>query len=198
MYITDLMSTNFICCTKSQIFRDVLPMCRQTTSHLIPVVDSSKRLIGIITKHKIFQISAKQSPLDTAIEKYVNPCPIFLRTDDSVEDAREKFVKHNISHVPVVNSKMVPIGILSSEKLLSPKNSQPDNYVDGAPISSIQTIHEDKSVSLPLPFSHKKSVHSTEKDIITDALKRAKGNKTKASLMLGIGRPWLYTRIRKR
>ncbi len=38
---------------------------------------------------------------------------------------------------------------------------------------------------------------STEKDLILLALKEANGNKTKASKILGISRPWLYSKMRK-
>ena len=40
-------------------------------------------------------------------------------------------------------------------------------------------------------------IHSTEKDVIITALKEAKGNKTKASQLLGISRPWLYAKMKK-
>ena len=43
----------------------------------------------------------------------------------------------------------------------------------------------------------KGTIQETEKDIIIDALRTTNGNKSQASKLLGISRPWLYAKIKK-
>ncbi|WP_093268143.1 helix-turn-helix domain-containing protein [Psychrobacillus sp. OK032] len=41
------------------------------------------------------------------------------------------------------------------------------------------------------------SLNITEKDTIVEALWKAEGNKTRASRLLGISRPWLYKKMKE-
>ena len=43
----------------------------------------------------------------------------------------------------------------------------------------------------------KGTIQETEKDMIMDALRTTNGNKSQASKLLGISRPWLYAKIKK-
>ncbi len=43
----------------------------------------------------------------------------------------------------------------------------------------------------------KGTIQETEKDMIIAALRTANGNKSQASKLLGISRPWLYAKIKK-
>lgn len=51
--------------------------------------------------------------------------------------------------------------------------------------------------SIHNPMDYKKNVMKTEKQIIKEALEEANGNKTKASVLLGISRTWLYSKIKQ-
>ncbi|MEH6944933.1 CBS domain-containing protein, partial [Bacillus sp. JJ722] len=122
MLVADIMSTNYICCTKECTFHNVLPIFTETHSTLLPVVDDSNHLIGIITKNKIFKILTTQPSFDTTIDHYYNSNPIHLRPNDTIEHARELLLKHKIGHAPVVNEQMIPIGVLSTQQILSSYN----------------------------------------------------------------------------
>lgn len=119
MFISDLMNTDFICCSKNDKLGDVLPQFTKTNSNLLPIVDSSHKLIGIITKNKLFQLLSSRPSFNITIEKYCNFRPVFLHPTDAVEDARQLLLKHNIGHAPVVNHEMVPVGVMSTNELLS-------------------------------------------------------------------------------
>lgn len=118
MLISDLMSANFICCTKEQTLREVLPKFSQTSSNIHPVVDDSSKLIGIITKNKMFQLLINQPSLDLTIDHFYNKKPIFLHPTDDVEETRKYLLEHNVGHAPVVNDEMHPIGVVSTQQLL--------------------------------------------------------------------------------
>ena len=112
------MTTNFVCCTKDQTLRDILPMFIQTNSNILPVVDDSNKLIGVITKNKMFQLLTTQPSFDTTIEPFYTPNPVFLHPSDTVEETRKLLLKHNIGHAPVVDENTIPIGVISTKQLL--------------------------------------------------------------------------------
>ena len=122
MLVSEGMTTNFFCCSKDHTLHDVLPMFTQTHSNMLPVVDDSNQLIGIITKNKIFQLLTTKPSFDTTIDQYYNPNPIFLRPTDLIEHTRQLFLKHNIGHAPVVDEEMIPIGVFSTQQILSSYN----------------------------------------------------------------------------
>ncbi len=97
-------------------------MFTKTHSHILPVVDESNKLIGIITKNKIFQLLITISSFDTTIDPYYTPNPIYLHPNDSVEDTRRLLLKHNVGHAPVLNNEMEPVGVVSTKQLLSSYN----------------------------------------------------------------------------
>ncbi len=123
MLVSEEMTTKFICCSKDHTLHDVLPMFTQTNSNMLPVVDDSQKLIGIITKNKIFQVLTTKPSLDTTIDDFYNSNPIFLHPTESIEYTRALFLKHNIGHAPVVNEEMIPIGVLSTQQVLSSYNT---------------------------------------------------------------------------
>ncbi|MFJ8262829.1 sigma 54-interacting transcriptional regulator [Rummeliibacillus sp. NPDC094406] len=118
MLISDLMTTNFKSCTKEQTLNEILPLFTQTQSNILPVVDKDHKLIGIITKNKIFQLLTTQPSFDMTIEQYCNDRPIFLRPTNDIDETRALLLKHNVGHAPVVNEDMIPIGVISTEQLL--------------------------------------------------------------------------------
>lgn len=97
-------------------------MFTQTNSNIIPVVDDSKKLIGIITKNKLFLQLAINAEKGISIGQLYAPNPIYLRPSETVEEARVTLLKHNIAHAPVVNGEMIPIGVMSTKQLLSSYN----------------------------------------------------------------------------
>ncbi|WKB36445.1 CBS domain-containing protein [Terrilactibacillus sp. S3-3] len=122
MFVADIMTEDFVCCTENQTLHDVLPMFTQVHSNMLPVVNRSDRLIGIITKNKIFKVLANQPSFETTVDHCYNPYPIYLRPSDTLEYTRQLFVKHKIGHAPVVDENMTPVGVISTQQVLSSYN----------------------------------------------------------------------------
>lgn len=118
LFVKDFMITDFINCSKDHTLKDVLPMFTNTYTNILPVVDHSNKLEGIITKNKLFSILTRQPSLNQTVEQYYNPHPIYLRPNDTIEDTRKLLLKHNLGHAPVVDEKMMPIGLLSTKQVL--------------------------------------------------------------------------------
>lgn len=113
------MTKRFINCTKDTTLHEILPMFLQTNSNMLPVVDHSNKLIGIITKNKLFRLLATQPSFETTIEQSYTPNPVYIYLTDRLEDTRQLLLKHNIGHAPVINKELEPVGLISTEQLLS-------------------------------------------------------------------------------
>lgn len=122
MLVKDMMTTNFVACRKTDTLQHVSFLFTQTHSNMLPVVNDSNQLIGVITKNKIFQILTTKPCFDTPIEEYYHGSPIFLRPTNSVEYTRNLLLKHQIGHAPVVNEEMIPVGVVSTQELLCSYN----------------------------------------------------------------------------
>ena len=118
MFVKDSMITNFVNCTINHKLKDVLVMFKNTYTNILPVVDDSQKLIGVITKNRLFRVLATQPSLDETIEPFYIHNPIYLHPDHTMEDTRITFIKHSIGSAPVVNESMIPIGLLSISQLL--------------------------------------------------------------------------------
>ncbi|MBP2240249.1 CBS domain-containing protein [Cytobacillus eiseniae] len=122
MLVSDIMTTNFHCCRANDNLHHVLPLFTHTHSNILPVVNESNQLIGIITKNKIFRILATKPSFDMTIDHFYNPNFIFIRPTETIESTRDLLLKHEIGHAPVVDEGMKPIGVLSTQQVLSSYN----------------------------------------------------------------------------
>ncbi|WP_084783267.1 sigma-54-dependent Fis family transcriptional regulator [Bacillus dakarensis] len=122
MLVKDIMTTNFVCCSKNQTLGDVLPMFTQTHSDMLPVVNEFNHLIGIITKNQIFKILTTKPSFETTIDHYYKPEPVYIRPNDNIDQTRRLLLQKRIGHAPVVDEKMKPIGVISTKQALSSYN----------------------------------------------------------------------------
>ena len=122
LIVKDYMITDFVSCSKEDTLNDVLRMFTQTASNMLPVVDDSNKLIGIITKNKLLKILTSRPSYDEKIENYYNPNPISLHALDTIDNTRKLLLQHNIGHAPVINSEQTPIGLFSTQQVLSSYN----------------------------------------------------------------------------
>ncbi|WP_249336740.1 sigma-54-dependent Fis family transcriptional regulator [Sporosarcina sp. Marseille-Q4063] len=118
----DCMTKNFVTCTLGDQLIDLLPKFINTQVNMLPVVDENNRLIGIITKNKVFSLLATRPSFDITIEEFYISNPKFLRPTNTIEETRSVLLKHKIGHAPVVNDEMKPIGVISTQELLHSYN----------------------------------------------------------------------------
>ncbi|WP_339184158.1 sigma 54-interacting transcriptional regulator [Oceanobacillus sp. FSL W7-1293] len=77
-------------------------------------------------------------------------------------------------------------------------NIRSGDYIDVDDIPSIFRNTEETSSSLEKGiYNFKKRINITEKETILEALRETAGNKTRASELLGISRPWLYKKMKE-
>ncbi len=89
-------------------------MIEKNINHL-PVVDESGKLVGIVTSWDIAKaVAAKKGK---AVGEIMTRRVIVTYPDEPVEIAASKLEKHNISALPVVDSKRHVLGLVTSEDL---------------------------------------------------------------------------------
>ncbi|WHZ05602.1 helix-turn-helix domain-containing protein [Neobacillus sp. YX16] len=76
-------------------------------------------------------------------------------------------------------------------------NLKTGDYIDADEIPTFDSPPQGRFVPQQVLSTYKDRMVTTEKDMIISALKESKGNKTKASEILGISRPWLYAKMKK-
>ncbi|MDQ1005315.1 transcriptional regulator with PAS, ATPase and Fis domain [Neobacillus niacini] len=74
-------------------------------------------------------------------------------------------------------------------------NLKTGDYIDVDDLSSIPDNSE--GISTENTYNYQERINMTEKETIVSALKEAQGNKTRASKLLGISRPWLYKKMKE-
>ena len=84
----------------------------------IVITDNNQKCVGIFTERDAIRIIATDVPLDTHIEQVMTKNVVTIGEDASLEEARRVIVSHGIRHLPVVDSKGEPSGLLSVRKLL--------------------------------------------------------------------------------
>ncbi|AXF55163.1 sigma-54-dependent Fis family transcriptional regulator [Salicibibacter kimchii] len=90
----------------------------KTANGIIPIINNDGYLEGILTKNRVIQALANDNQLDQPIQPFINTNPICLSPESTSSEIRFLFLKHSISHAPVVNSQNQPIGVISTPHIL--------------------------------------------------------------------------------
>ncbi|TBR44838.1 CBS domain-containing protein [Marinomonas agarivorans] len=81
--------------------------------------DSGGKLIGIVTDRDLrSRVVACSLPVESPIKTIMTDTPLYLDETASSLTAQLVMSKHNVHHLPIVNNKHQPIGLLSSTDLL--------------------------------------------------------------------------------
>lgn len=118
MFVKDLMTREFQTIQIEHTIQETLHCFTKIQSNIIPVINSSGILIGIITKNKIIHALANGASQTETIESMVNHEPIYIFENDLIIETRNLLLSYRIGHAPVVNQDMKPIGILSTTQIL--------------------------------------------------------------------------------
>lgn len=97
---------------------------RWSRARLFPIVDEQAILLGVISRADIFaaiQESPESLALDLAIQH-----PITIHTDDTLADAADRMILHEIGRLPVVDRSHPPrlCGIISRREILEARRKR--------------------------------------------------------------------------
>lgn len=83
------------------------------------VVDND-RLVGILSERDILQrvVARRRDPETTTVSMVLTPNPISVTEDTSIEECIQIIKKRGFRHLPVVNTRRNPLGVIYSRDLL--------------------------------------------------------------------------------
>lgn len=127
MIIRDVMIKNPICVTESTSVTEAKQIMNSKKISKLPVLDSSKRLVGIITKNDIVKVSPSQATTLDMYEissllskltcgKFMTKKVITVQETEVVEEAARILADKNIGCLPVVKDDVV-VGIITESDL---------------------------------------------------------------------------------
>jgi CBS domain-containing protein len=83
------------------------------------LICSASHLIGILTERDLLQrVLAAGKPLTVPVSECMTPDPVTVHPKDSVGSAIRRMEEGGYRHLPVVNEKGVPVGVLSVKRIV--------------------------------------------------------------------------------
>src|SRR5688572_18614549 len=114
MKVSDIMTRDPETANPGTTIGDIARMMRDLNVGIIPVVKDGGELAGVITDRDITirVVADGLNPLDNSVQDFLSPNPVYVSSDDSVEDARKLMSEHQIRRLLVVDDGKL-VGILS-------------------------------------------------------------------------------------
>ena len=123
----DLMAPNPQCCTAETPLNEVAKLMVECDCGEIPVIDSAKKLIGVITDRDIvcrIVAKGKNPSAMTAGDAMTQPV-ISVTEDTSLKDVLSAMEEHQVRRLPVVDASGCCCGIVSqADVALAGKDSE--------------------------------------------------------------------------
>lgn len=125
-------------------FAKVVARFYTSKARAIPLVNSSRELVGLVTRENVLNYLLESGEIPNAkAREYMSSPPITLSSSDSVAKARWEIVRNNVSRIPVVNEKNLE-GIVTTRDIVNALYS-----VSGRKRESIM-VEEERIMAMPL------------------------------------------------
>lgn len=128
--VKDFMTRDVICTEKDTKISELIDLMHANNIHRVPVVDSNKKLAGLITEGTISESGgSKATSLSiyelnylmskTKVSTVMVRDVLTVTENDLVEKATELMLKEDIGCLPVVNDKQEVVGIVTQNDIFS-------------------------------------------------------------------------------
>lgn len=117
MQAKEIMSESPACCTPSDNLRDAAKLMVECNCGLLPVVDGSQNLIGVVTDRDIVcRVLAKDMDCSNAsVQNAMTTGKLWcVQPEASIEDVIEKMEEGQVRRIPVVDAGNKVVGIIST------------------------------------------------------------------------------------
>jgi len=116
---TDVMSTPPITAEETMPIEEVAKKMFENDVSSVMVVDSTGRLVGIVTeKDVVGAVAIGKIGSNLPVARFMKENPITVTPDTPLDEVLEKMRRFNIRHLPVVDKDGKPIGMVSQRDLL--------------------------------------------------------------------------------
>lgn len=128
MKITEIMSTPPITTTLDHFLSEVKEILAVNDIHHLIVIEEGK-LMGVLSERDMLLAISPYvnsnvyttrdiATLNQRVSQIAIRHPLFLMEDASIEDAVDMFDKNSIGCIPITNSEMEPVGIITKTDII--------------------------------------------------------------------------------
>jgi len=149
MHANDLMSYPAITCSASGPLSVAARLMWENDCGVLPVIDDSGRLVGMITDRDICMAAFTQGATLDAIETRTAMAPNVLacRPDDPVESVERLMKDGQVRRIPVIDDDHRPVGVVSLNDLARHAAGEGRTQVNREVVSTLATISEPRAAA---------------------------------------------------
>jgi CBS domain-containing protein len=117
----DLMTPDPACCSPNTTLDQVAKMMVQNDCGEIPVIDTSNRLIGVVTDRDIVcrAVAEGKNPAAYPVENVMTTSVIAVPADAGIDEVIATMEEHQIRRVPVVDDEGCCTGIIAQADIVA-------------------------------------------------------------------------------
>ena len=127
MLVKSWMSQPAITIDADAPIENAIKILQKHEIHMLPVMQNGQ-LVGVVTESDLKEVSCcdvisesrqedNKLPSGIKVRKIMNPDPVTVSFNDTLEETVEKFLVYNISGLPVVNQHQKVIGVITKSDL---------------------------------------------------------------------------------
>ena len=114
----NIMIENVITQKRDTTIQGCIELLFKTHVGSIVIVDDEQRCTGLFTERDVIRVVAQKIPLDAPIEKVMTKNIFTVDEDATFEEVKTVLKTHGIRHLPVVNSAIKLVGLISVRQIL--------------------------------------------------------------------------------
>jgi CBS domain-containing protein len=120
MKVAEIMTTPVLTCTPETLLAQAARFMLNADCGILPVVDSDRRVVGVITDRDICLAIARnnRSPRAIAVHEVMAKSPIVAREDDPVSAALAAMTHGRVRRLPVLDRTGRLTGLLSLDDIV--------------------------------------------------------------------------------
>ena len=118
MSVKDLISKAVVYARPDDSIKKVAEIMYSNNVGSVLILDESNRLVGIFTERDLVRVVALGIDLNKPVKEVMSTKVITASLNDSIVDAANKMLENWIRHLPVVDEKGRPVGVVSIRDVL--------------------------------------------------------------------------------
>ena len=119
MLVKDFMKKNVLFVHPKHSVRSAAKMMYKYGIGSVLVMDSERRVVGIITERDIAREVAEGANLEqTFVKDVMSKNVVYLKVDDTLDDAADLMIEHGIKKLPVEDQKGNLVGIITATDII--------------------------------------------------------------------------------
>ncbi|MBS3055401.1 MAG: CBS domain-containing protein [Candidatus Aenigmarchaeota archaeon] len=119
MQVKDFMKRNVLFVHPDHSIRSAAKLMLKYGIGSVLVMDSKREVVGIITERDVARLVAEGKDVEkTFVKNAMSKNVIFLKEDDTLDDAADLMIEHGIKKLPVEDEKGNLTGIITSTDII--------------------------------------------------------------------------------